>query len=68
MPIRCEQGHHTMSAAFDVAQPEGSAWLDDCGETNDDAAAENDSSILLACTGAARKFLRVRMVGSGKAD
>ena len=49
----CEPGHLTASAAFDVAETEGSAGLDDCGETDDDAAADKDSSIFFACAGAA---------------
>ena len=51
-PEKAEPGHLTASAAFHVAEPEGSAWIDDCGET-DDAAADKDSSILFACAGAA---------------
>jgi hypothetical protein len=41
-----------VSAAFNVAEPERSAGLDDCDETDDDAA-DKDSSILFACAGAA---------------
>ena len=37
--------------AFGVAGLEGSAGFDDCGETDDDDAAEKDSSML--CAGAA---------------
>ena len=49
---KCEPGHHTALAAFDVADPcEGSAGIDDCCETDEDA--DKDSSILFACTGAA---------------
>ena len=54
---KCEPGHHTALAAFDVADPcEGSAGIDDCCETDEDAAADKDSSILFACAGAARRF------------
>jgi len=44
----CEPGHFT---AFGVAGLEGSAGFDDCWETDDDDAAEKDSSML--CAGAA---------------
>jgi hypothetical protein len=51
---KCEPGHHTASAAFDVAVPgEGSAGIDDCGEPAEDAAADQESSALFACAGAA---------------
>ena len=43
-----------MSAAFNVAEPEGSAGLD---ETDDDAA-DKDSSILLACAGPGAAAIR----------
>jgi len=65
---KCEPGHHTALAAFDVADPcEGSAGIDDCCETDEDAAADKDSSILFACAGAARRFfLRMRIMGPAK--
>ena len=47
----CEPGLFTATAAYDVAEPEGPAGLDDCSETDDDAD-EEDSSIF-ACAGAA---------------
>ena len=46
-----------MSAAFNVAEPERSAGLDDCDETDDDAA-DKDSSILFACAGPGAATIR----------
>jgi hypothetical protein len=46
----CVPGHFT---AFGVAGLEGSAGFDDCGETNDNDAADKDSRIIFLCTGAA---------------
>jgi len=64
-------GRHTTLAAFDVADPcEGSAGIHDCCETDEDAAADMDSIILFACTGAAaiRACESVRSVDSREAD
>jgi len=55
-------GHFTATAAYDVAESEGPARLDDGCDTDDNA--DDEYSSILACAGVAR----VRTAESGEAD